>query len=448
MAEFVKPNVKIVDDEEVKPDEVKPDEVKPDEVKPDQIKANDKKKVEDKVEKKQNICVVSIRNSNPYDSSELPNNATTYYVNITYNQLKELYHVLKTDSDTTNMVYKNISNYVKDSKTKVFFDFKCSSDCHSGTHFVDSNTTLLVFKLINTMTRKGCDIVVGDHSMGALFNNWDKYRMDYKSPITICDQTTDGPFKMTGLKQDFINSDHPILKDLGDMSSSDSVDIEFVNMSGTKIFSVKPESAVRVQIISKGKPLGSRSLRDINTEQEQPVHCEFKYRNGMIIVSSTHWCNLTNVNSQVDVEKVREQYTQRYGAMARQQFEAEYQEAVMSGCTKTVNRVVSDSVKFICSNTATPSKSNYQQKIIDNLKNQSQQPQKVQQVQQPQKVQQVQQTSKTLKSLNINQEPKTSDNNELEKVLEQILPIQQANQNEDNKKESPFLKFEKFDELI
>ncbi len=366
MAEFVKPNVKIVDDEEVKPDEVKPDEVKPDEVKPDQIKANDKKKVEDKVEKKQNICVVSIRNSNPYDSSELPNNATTYYVNITYNQLKELYHVLKTDSDTTNMVYKNISNYVKDSKTKVFFDFKCSSDCHSGTHFVDSNTTLLVFKLINTMTRKGCDIVVGDHSMGALFNNWDKYRMDYKSPITICDQTTDGPFKMTGLKQDFINSDHPILKDLGDMSSSDSVDIEFVNMSGTKIFSVKPDFVEKVKIISKGKPIGGF----IDRVSEQLVHCEFKYRNGMIIVSATHWCNLTNVNSQVDVNKVREQYTQKYGDMARQQFEAEYQEAVTSGCRTTVNRVVSDSVKFMCSNVATPSKSNYQQAIIDNLKKQ------------------------------------------------------------------------------
>lgn len=354
MAEFLKSNVKIVDDD-VKPEEVKPEEVKPEEIKP-------------KLEKKQNICVISIRNSNPYDSSELPNNSTTYYVNITYSQLKELYSILKNNSETTNMIYKNIVNYVNDPNTKVFFDFKCSSDCHSGTHFIDSNITLLVFKLINTMTRKGCNIVVGDHSMGALFNNWDKYRMDFKSPIEISSQTTDGPFKMTGLKQDFINSDHPILKDLGDMSSSDTVDIEFVNMSGTKIFSVKLDAEVRVQIISKGKPIGSR---DLNRIPEQPVHCEFKYRNGMIIVSATHWCNLTNVNSQVDVEKVREQYTQRYGEMARQQFEQEYQEAVISGCPQTVNRVVSDSVKFICSNTATPSKTNYQQKIIDNLKKQT-----------------------------------------------------------------------------
>ncbi len=355
MAEFAKQNINI--EENVIPINS---------AKKAEPKVNEDVKQVKKEIKAQNICVVSITNSSPYDTSELPNNATTYYTNINYLQLKELYQILKNDSDTNNMVYKSILNYVKDPDTKVFFDFKCSSDCHSGSIFVDDKTTLTVFKLINTMTRKGCNIVVGDHSMGALFVNWDKYRMDMKSPILISNETTSGPFKMTGVKQDFINSDHPILKDLGDMSSSETVDIEFINMSGTKIFSVKPDFVEKVKIISKGKPIGGF----IDRVSEQLVHCEFKYRNGMIIVSATHWCNLTNVNSQVDVNKVREQYTQKYGDMARQQFEAEYQEAVTSGCRTTVNRVVSDSVKFMCSNVATPSKSNYQQAIIDNLKKQ------------------------------------------------------------------------------
>ena len=370
MAEFTKENI-IIDEDIIKPvnpldPAVNPVNVNPanqvKDPKPDS-KAKDVKNEENKEPVKQNICVVSITNSNPYDTSELPNNSTTYYTNINYRQLTELYEILKTDSETNNMVYKNICNYVKDRKTKVFFDFKCSSDCHSGSDFVDKNTTLTVFKLINTMTRKGCNIVVGDHSMGALFNNWDAYKMDFKSPIIISRETTSGHFSMTGNKEDFINSDHPILKDLGDMSSSETVNIEFQNMGGTKIFSVKPNAKEHVKIVSKGR---SHDHRDL----EQPVHCEFKYRNGMIIVSATHWCNLTNVNSQVDVEKVREQYTQRYGETARQQFEAEYQEAVMSGCRTTVNRVVSDSVKFICSNTPTPSKSNYQQEIINNMKKQ------------------------------------------------------------------------------
>ncbi len=345
MAEFAQPNPNIIIDEK----------------KPNII--IDEKKPEVKKVPKENVCMIGITNSNPYDSSELPNDATTYYSNINYFQLEELYTILKNNSETDNMVYKTIQTYIKDRKTQVFFDFKCSSDCHSGQHFINDKTNLLVYKFINTMTRLGCNIVVGDHSMASLFNNWDRFRMDFKSPIQIKSETTDGPFKMTSSKEDLLNSCHPILKNLGDMSSENTVDIEFSNMSGTKIFSIKSENKIEVKIISKGKPCGFREI-----QEEQPVHCEFTYRNGKIIVSATHWCNLTNVNSKVDVEKVREQYTQKYGEYGRQQFEQEYREAMSSGCTKTVNRVVSDSVKFICSNNPTPSKSNYQQKIINKLK--------------------------------------------------------------------------------
>jgi hypothetical protein len=39
----------------------------------------------------------------------------------------------------------------------------------------------------------------------------------------------------------------------------------------------------------------------------------------------------------------------------------------MTGCPNTLNRVVSDSVKFICSNTPSRSTSNYQQEIINKI---------------------------------------------------------------------------------
>ncbi len=308
-----------------------------------------KTKEEEEAEKKnQKICIVSIQSGQPYDTSEQPNTHTCYYVNINFQQMKELYKVIKNDTESENQIFKNIVHHIKDRDTIVFFDFKCCSDCQAGATFLDEDKTLTVFKMINTLTRKHCNIVVGDHSMASLFNHWDRHKMDFKSPIKIHDETTSGPFRMTGKKEDFMASDYPVLKNLGDLSADNKIQIQFENMGGTKVFSINRDVKVDVKVISKGIPLSGRS----HDQKENPVHCEFNYRKGKIIVSQTHWCNLTNVNSNVDVHKIRREFSTQYGEDCANQFEVEYTSAVRSGNKERVNRVVSESVRQICS--ATP----------------------------------------------------------------------------------------------
>ncbi len=381
MADFVR---------KINPKKNKPDQNKPEENKPEE---NIKKDVKEEV-KQENICMVGITNNTPYDSSELPNNATTFYTTMNYSEFRDFSKIVCFESETTNMKFKNIINYIKDPDTRVFFDFKCCSDCHSGSTIQDEHTMKIVYKFINYVTDKGCNIVVGDHSMAAIFNNWDASRlMYYRSPIQIETQTTSGPYKMTGLKQDFINSIHPVLKNLGDMSSEDKIDIEFINMSGTKIYNIIPKALSKVKVISKGKELrNTRYYPDdmdtvVNKDQKdqkdqkdrednlKPVHCELTYKKGKIIVSATHWCNLTTVNSKVDVNILREKYFMQYGNQATAEFDAQYDSAVKSGCTNTVNRVISDSVKYVCSNVSTPytqtksTKSPNQNTAIQNIPN-------------------------------------------------------------------------------
>ncbi len=302
----------------------------------------DEKKIVE-VESK-NICIVSITNGHAYDSSQLKSNADLYYVEINYKQLKDLYYVIKNNQRTNNMVYKTVDEYVKGKKAKVFFEFKCSGDCHNGENFVDDATTLLVFKVVNVMTRLGCNIVVGDHSMASLFNRWDGYRMDCKSPIQVSGETTNGPYKMRSTKSVLQRSDYPLLKNLGDMSGEENVEIEFENMSGTKIYSIKESSGVAVEIISRGK---SKMRRE--EDMNEIVHSEFVYRNGKIIISATHWCNLTEVNSEMDIGEVRRQCVLSCGIKEAEAFDEELEVAVKSGIKEEVKKVVSKSVKYMFS---------------------------------------------------------------------------------------------------
>lgn len=304
--------------------------------------------------KQEQICVISISNSHPFDTSELKNNAYTFYTNITYEQLKELYHVIRHNAKSKNNTYNIIKKYITEKSAKVFFDFKCSGDCHSGVKFIDNDTTLLVFKVVNSMTRLGCNIVVGDHSMASLFNNWNSYRMDFPSPITVCTQTTEGLYKMYGLKNDFVNSDYPILTNLGTMSANDKVEINFSNMNETKIYKVNDDSSrleskneyVHVKIISKGYSV-QRSINE--NGPEQIVHSEFAYRKGKIIISATHWCNLTEVISDVNIDEVQKQYMIQFGEKESDNFKTVYTSALSKGNKEEVQKIVSNSVKYICS---------------------------------------------------------------------------------------------------
>ena len=60
------------------------------------------------VEEKKNICVVSITNGSPYDSSQLKNNANTYYTEMNYQQLRQFYYTVRHQRQTENMVYKTV----------------------------------------------------------------------------------------------------------------------------------------------------------------------------------------------------------------------------------------------------------------------------------------------------------------------------------------------------
>lgn len=292
-------------------------------------------------EKKDQICVISIVSGNPYDSSKMENNANTFYTQINYVELKELCKVIRNKKTTDNMTYETIKRYIDEKKAKVFFDIKCSSDCHSGNHFGDDATTLSIFKMVNTMTLLGCNIVVGDHSMGSLFNNWDKHQMDFASPIEISKETTSGSYKMSGIKSDFQSSDYPILKNLGDISADEKIEIEFENMGGTKIYKIKEDTTVPVKVISKG---GKRDF-----EENEIVHSEFTYRNGKIIISATHWCNLTNMKTEVNMEEMTRQYETQFGIEKTVQMKVEYSCALASGNKEELQRVVSDSVRYMCS---------------------------------------------------------------------------------------------------
>ena len=286
------------------------------------------------------ICVISIVSGNPYDSSKMENNANTFYTQVNYKQLRELCGVIRNKRTTENITYQTIKRYIEEKNAKVFFDIKCSSDCHSGSNFGDDEMTLSIFKMVNTMTRLGCNIVVGDHSMASLFNNWDKYRMDFLSPIEVMTETTSGHYKMSGNKSDFQSSDYPILKNLGDMSADEKIEIEFENMSGTKIYKISEGTTVPVKIISKGGK---------GIEHNEIVHSEFAYRNGKIIISATHWCNLTNMKSEVNVEEMTRQYETQFDIEETKQMRVLYSCAITSGDTEAAKRVVSDSVKYMCS---------------------------------------------------------------------------------------------------
>ncbi len=366
MADFIKnednkdlkveePKVEEPKVEDLKVEDLKVEDLKVEEPKVEEPKVEEQKKEQEQELKLDNICVISITNGSPYDTSELSNNANTYYTNINYKQLKDLYYVIRNNKETDNMIYKTIKNYINDGKTKVFFDFKCCSECHNGEKFCDDEITLLVFKLVNVMTRKGCNIVVGDFSMGALFNNWDKYRMDFKSPINIKSETTSGLFNMKGKKSNIIKSDYPILKNLGDMSKDELIDINFSNMSGTKIYEINLNNAKIVESFSGEKSektevrLISEGTPNSNRRYSQPVHAEFKYRKGIIIISATHWCNLTEVNSEVDIDKLKRQCELQYGMEEGLILEQRIQCAIFSGKKEDVKRVVSDSVKYMCS---------------------------------------------------------------------------------------------------
>ena len=283
-----------------------------------------------------NKCVCAIVSNCPYDSSVFPNNETTYYTTVSYGNLTDLTDLLSGNNSSgitaINMLY--VANCFTNPDMQMIFRFMCSPDCKDGVDFIDDKTTDNVYKFVKIATSRNSIIEVSDHSMASFFNNWNDTTMEMTKPIEIRKRTTSGPFKMTGTKELFMSSCHPTLKQIGDMSATDAIEITFNNMGGTKIFDViesaKPED---LKVISHGyeiERMFRHNLREVEQEKQvpeevkqekMPVHCEFKYRMGTIVVSATHWCNLNQVETPIDLDKLRRYCTETLGAEATQSFE-------------------------------------------------------------------------------------------------------------------------------
>ena len=271
-------------------------------------------KIIDKENSVINKCVCGITtNQSPYDSSVFSNNLTTFYTQITYSDLEYLLSILNSDIpineiDFTDPKMYLLHVYFREPSIKVIFRFLCSSDCQNGTTFIDPKTTETVFNFIKTVCFKRSVIMeFSDHSMGSLFTNWNSEFMGIEPPIKILPITTIGIFKISGRKEDFMSSAHPTLEQIGDISADELINITFNNMGGTKVFKVRKTQTV-VKVISSGNELSMTS-----SDIKFPVHCEFDYGIGKIIISATHWCNLDKVENNVDIPTLRRYCTEAFG---------------------------------------------------------------------------------------------------------------------------------------
>jgi len=300
-----------------------------------------------------NMCVVAIIGDSVYDTSEFANASKDFlYTTLKYSDIPNFYGMLKGTTRTTEFKYLNILRYFSIPDSKIFFDFKCSSDCCSGARFATVELTKKANQLIKLLLKKRANVVVGDHSMGALFNNWDSTYMG-PCPITIKTETTSGLFKMYGESKNFLESVHPTLNQLGDMADNDKVEITFSNMGGTLIYSINSNTEIPVKLISQGYPLNSFTNNIVDPVQKernsQPVHCEFPLFNGKIIVSSTHWCNLHEIRSDINEDKLKSNYVRAFGREVSSRMEEDLERIKSNSTPQQVREYCSARVKDICS---------------------------------------------------------------------------------------------------
>jgi len=258
------------------------------------------------------------------------------------------------------------------------FRFLCSADCCDGLAIKNLTFTNIIHDFINNVTSKGCNIELSDHSLAAVVNTWNKDKYGIECPFIISNNTTYGNYSMIALKVDLINSGHQILKIVGQLSDSDTVNIKFANMIGTKIYLVNTKSSIPIQILSKGKKNKDNPLERQEQQQEHQlnmnlfktketilnpilnnlnleadiqinqsmdfiesaksdkniknfldiqhhglkkndyisnftlddpnldlVHTIFKLNNATVYCSATHWCNLLEVESDVNMDTLR-----------------------------------------------------------------------------------------------------------------------------------------------
>lgn len=365
-----------------------------------QLNENIDDNTEEKCEKPSssvNICVVGITSSIPYDSSVFVNNDKTFYTKITYEQLTKLNKLIDETDEKSNqtqlygMNLMYVANCFTDPSIKILFRFLCSPDCNNGEDFINQQITPSIYNFVKyVLSRTNTVIEVSDHSMYSFFKNWDDSFMGSSCPIELESLTHSGPFEMYGSKNDFLSSVHPTLQQIGDMSSDEEIKIKFNNMGGTKTYKIKDSESSRVKILSKGHQIKPERLNKLNIQKnklndvagglffdnnnnpngdnenyygEVPVHCEFDYQMGKIVISATHWCNLTEVDTPIDIPSLTRYYTQTMGEEA-----AVNLEYTLSSTTDVdeVKRIISTTVREISSGTVLPP-SNKKMKINSNF---------------------------------------------------------------------------------
>lgn len=306
-------------------------------------------------------CVVGISSNHPYDTSKFVNNDTTFYRQISYSQLAELLKGICDINTSTSPTSINqniifITECYKQYKIKMIFRFLCSPDCVDGNQFIDTITNNLVYEFVNVVCEHPeCLIEFSDHSLGSFVENWNIDLMGGLScPIGIKPYRHSGKFTMKGKKSDFVNSTHPTLKQIGDMAGEEDVVITFINMGGTKVYEILNKNIVK--LISTGNQLeyDFMSIHIPNNNREiystVPVHTEFNYKKGIIVLSSTHWCNLDSVETSIDISTLRRYCTDSLGIK-----ETEKLDKMLSSAKNEdeIKRAVSGIVRGISSGNST-----------------------------------------------------------------------------------------------
>lgn len=282
-----------------------------------------------------------------------------------------------TPGRTSGYIHKLISfvtSCYRLSHPTFIFRFLCSPSCCMGSKFIDDPTTNLVLNFVRGVSvRPRVLVEFSDHALGALVRSWDPEIMGIECPIRIKTYTHGGKFRMWGSKADFMSSLHPVLRRVGDMGrgkpSNQSnpstpnthmvsdpnliqngdgdvpIVLTFCNMEATQVYEIT-NPTVRVisfgyQISGSGeyKPnlnegYGSGSCWASNPRTTQhtvsevdtkhivvPVHSEFAYINSHLIFSSTHWCNLHSVESDVDIPTLCRYCTEYLGEEATRELD-------------------------------------------------------------------------------------------------------------------------------
>jgi len=288
---------------------------------------------------------VCVTNSLPYDKTY-----SRYDNKISYSDILILYTALN-ESNKDSLKNSNLLLIYDTLETDnlIMFKFLCSSDCNNGDNFLNQDVTIQLINFIKKISeRKNTLIEFSDHSLGSFIKNWDQEKYGKKCPIKISDFTISGPFNLSATKDNFLNSSHCKLITMAKLSDSNDISIQFNNMDGTKVYEIIEEEASNIKVLSTGNILKYDFIKRcmINIENT-PVHSEFKINEAIIIVSSTHWCNLDTVETPINIDSLRTYTLEMYGDEACDILDEKISK--FSNNPNLAKRALSDSVRDIVS---------------------------------------------------------------------------------------------------